>query len=99
MGVRNKKKESKATKREDKKQDASDGLFVAGERADFGDIAERPPLLSQAALRSRSKLKKPQKLVQSEPSRIPSRSFLAPGAVNAAVPKVASLRAPVKNKL
>merc|ERR1712039_51291 len=99
MGVRNKKKESKATKREDKKQDASDGLFVAGERADFGDIAERPPLLSQDALRSRTKLKKPQKLVQSEPSRLPSRGLLAGAARNAAVPEVTSLRQPVKNKL
>lgn len=61
---REKKRNRVAAKRQAKKErgdearaDAADGLFKSAERAGFGEVVQRPPILSSAAMKSRSKLK------------------------------------------
>lgn len=53
---RAKKKKATVDRAQQKKPDA-DGLFARGESAKFGEVVERPPILSSAAMKSRSKLK------------------------------------------
>lgn len=96
LAIRVAKKEKGSKRRFENNKDATDGLYAAGERTAHGDVAERPPVLSQAALRSRTKLKK-RKVARTESSSIASKGFLSGEARNPAIPKVTSLRQPVKN--
>lgn len=92
------KKEEKTKKKEDFRVDDSDGLFVAGQRADFGDTAERPPQLSNAALKSRSKLKRGGKVVVfPEKSGASSHAKDATGAARDLADYAAKVRAAYAN--
>eukprot|EP00928_Gymnodinium_smaydae_P008579 TRINITY_DN1311_c0_g2_i2.p1 TRINITY_DN1311_c0_g2~~TRINITY_DN1311_c0_g2_i2.p1 ORF type:complete len:287 (+),score=69.53 TRINITY_DN1311_c0_g2_i2:92-952(+) len=69
------KKAKAAEKRSEGIADAQDGLFRAAKRAAFGDDADRPPILSDAAMKSRAKLKQRSlKGDEGKGSEVPGRS-------------------------
>jgi len=51
-------KRAKAAEKRNRVQTEDDGLYKNAAKASFGDVVHRPPILSDAAMKSRSKLKK-----------------------------------------